>query len=124
MGELQQLRDRVAELEALIGVDRDLPLRELLRPAYWHRDCEPMCGMLLKQEFVGRERAFIALYGGRTETDQPDIKIIDIVVCRLRQALRPYQVAIATSWGRGYYMTADNKRRLRALLDRLKAERA
>lgn len=125
MNELEQLRDRVAELERIIGLNEAIPLGKLLRPSgQWIGACEPMAGILLSREFVGRETAFIALYGGRPEQDQPDIKIIDIIICRLRQALQPYQITVNTAWGRGYYMTAVNKAALRQLVARLRAEAA
>lgn len=119
MSELQQLRDRVAELEDLLGMMSAPALRQVLRPAknQWLKKCEPMMGILLARHAVSKEQAFTALYGGLPEADQPEPKMIDIVVHRLRQALTPHGIEIAVVWGVGWYMTEENKAKLRALIE-------
>lgn len=36
--------------------------------------------------------------------DPPEIKIIDVFVCKLRKKLAPLGLKIGTAWGRGYYL--------------------
>ena len=40
------------------------------------------------------------LYGLRGDRDVPDIKIIDVLICRLRKKLTAWEVV--TDWGNGY----------------------
>lgn len=118
MSELQQLRDRVAELEEAIGLTAMPALRAVLKPeGYWLSTCETLCGMLMKRPCVPRSAAYIAIYGGRPECDQPDPKLVDVTVHRLRQALRPHGVEIAVARDRGWYLTPENKEKLRALIE-------
>lgn len=49
---------------------------------------------------LSKDRLLSGLY--LVEADEPDIKIIDVFVCRLRRKLRPLGVEIGTVWGRGY----------------------
>lgn len=38
------------------------------------------------------------------EVDQPEIKIVDVYVCKIRKKLKPLGIDIQTIWGRGYRM--------------------
>jgi len=49
---------------------------------------------------LSKEALLAALYQLRNE--EPEIKIIDVFVCKLRKKLRPLGVNIDTVWGRGY----------------------
>lgn len=49
---------------------------------------------------MSKEALLAALYQLRNE--EPEIKIIDVFVCRLRKKLKPLGVNIDTVWGRGY----------------------
>lgn len=46
------------------------------------------------------------LYGGM---DEPELKIIDVFICKIRNKLRPYGVdgRLETVWGRGYRLVAE-----------------
>jgi len=44
----------------------------------------------------------------RTEEEVPEIKIVDVYVCKLRKKIKPLGIDIGTSWGRGYYMADPN----------------
>lgn len=50
---------------------------------------------LSKEQFINH------LYGGR---DEPEQKIVDVFVCKLRKKLGQGGLAIATVWGRGYVL--------------------
>jgi hypothetical protein len=74
-------------------------------------DGEPLNAHVTKQEHIilrtilshervaTREFLLSAAYGGR---DEPDIKILDVFVTKLRAKLGVHRVAIETVWGRGY----------------------
>lgn len=47
-----------------------------------------------------KEQLLVDLYWD--EHEEPEIKIIDVWICKLRKKLRPLGVKIDTVWGRGY----------------------
>jgi two-component system cell cycle response regulator CtrA len=48
--------------------------------------------------------------------DEPEIKIIDVFVCKLRKKMEIFGVKIETIWGRGYYMTPEMKAKAAAMM--------
>ena len=38
------------------------------------------------------------------DEDVPEIKIIDVFICKLRKKITPLGITIGTAWGRGYYL--------------------
>lgn len=72
------------------------------------------CGTLTGQEFtmftsllraqgrvVSKEMFLNHLYGGM---DEPELKIIDVFIYKLRKKLKGLDLDIGTSWGRGYWL--------------------
>ncbi len=49
---------------------------------------------------VSKEQLLAGIY--LHEQDEAEIKIVDVVICKLRKKLKPLGVEIATVWGRGY----------------------
>lgn len=65
---------------------------------------------LRRGQTVAKEQFLSHLYGG---TDEPDAKIIDVYVCKLRQKIAARTGGpsyIATEWGRGYVLREDGAR--------------
>ncbi|MBX9596069.1 MAG: helix-turn-helix domain-containing protein [Roseomonas sp.] len=60
-----------------------------------------------------KERAFIAMYG-MFDDDAPDMKTLDVFICKLRRKLMEAQtrISIQTVWGRGWCLDADSLTRL------------
>lgn len=115
VSELQQLRDRVEELEEALGIaagqlDQFGCLGLAPLPT-------SLMGMLYKSNIVSREAAFVALYGSRIECDQPDIKNLDVYIWRVRDRLKRYGITVNSQRGVGWYMTQENKAKLRAYLE-------
>ncbi len=106
--EVAQLRDRVDELERLLG------MRPLL-PRPWRltaREAD-IFGILLKRQVMSHAQLFEAIWGGDSERDQ---KIVEVTVCKLRAKLRPHGIAIHTVHGTGYFLPPESKQRARHLL--------
>jgi DNA-binding response OmpR family regulator len=104
--ETARLRDRVEELERLIGL-RTLP------PRLWgltRREADVL-GILLRRQVMTHAQLFEAIWGGDSERD---IKIVEVVVCKLRAKLRPHGIAIHTEYGVGYFIPPDAKATARA----------
>lgn len=110
--ELQRLRDRVAELEGLLGIADGFELQRLgLSPTE-----SMVCGMLLKRAVVSHEAIFTALYGDRSECDQPNFNMVTTLISLLRRRLKVFNVGIRNERSRGYYILESHKALLRAAL--------
>lgn len=117
MTETERLRDRVEELERVLGVDMSLTNR--LRDVFGlEPGLSPILGMLMKRAFVSHASLYTVLYAGRPECDWPKPKIMDVQVCKLRRKLRKHGVSIETRWGEGWMMTAADKAKVRDVVDR------
>lgn len=108
--ENDQLRDRVRELEAMVGISFETP------PQFGFTQKESVIfGLLLKQNLVRRTGMMDALY--LHNQDEADIKIVDVFVCKIRKKLRAYGIEIRTQWGEGFYMPPASKAIAQGLLD-------
>lgn len=96
--ENERLRDELEYLRASLGMDFVPPLSFRLTPAEGK-----MLGRFLKGGLVTKE-AFMALLYRDVGSDEAEIKIIDVFVCKLRRKLKPLGLEIGTRWGVGYEM--------------------
>lgn len=55
---------------------------------------------------VTRSALFAVLYVFRAEADEPDMKVIDVWICKVRRKLAPLGIEIMVDWGKGYFMPA------------------
>lgn len=112
------LLDRIDALEQELGLKTDFP-PEFSIP----RNMMPLLGILLKREIISREGALIAIYSGMPNSwgKEPDPKIIDVFICKLRIRLKKYGIKVSCKWGLGYFMDGENKRRLRELIAQSRA---
>jgi hypothetical protein len=111
MTELERLRDRVAELEDLLGM-------AMVKPGIGLSGLSGiLLGLLIRRSAVSREFAFRAIYGARPESEQPtNLRIIDTLVHRLKIALRPHGIVVSTERFTGYYLDGENRRRAAELV--------
>ena len=114
---LEQCQDRIAELTELLGgAPSDMvKLRRVLnaKPAV----CE-IIGFMLKRQYCSRVAIFTYLFGARSECEQPEIQIIDVQMCHVRDALEPLGIKVRQDgWGSGSWWLANADRaRLRAMM--------
>lgn len=123
--EMNRLRARVRALEAQVADLEEEKLRlqeELDFERYGEAGWEPprAFGLTKKEAAVlkaltGRQRCskeylLDAIYG--VAEDAPQMKIIDVFICKLRAKLRPHGIAIETIWGEGFELSADMRERL------------
>ena len=112
----QRLQDRVQELEGLLGVGNDVVSRLMTVLDATPQQCE-MVGFMLRRAVATRSGMFIALFGARPECDQPDMKLIDVQMVRVRGALLALGIEVQTAWGSGgWYLSAADKATLRRLM--------
>jgi DNA-binding response OmpR family regulator len=106
--ETARLRDRIEELERLIGM-------RMVPPRLWgltRREAD-VIGIMLRRQVITHAQLFEAIWGGDSERN---IKIVEVVVCKLRAKLRPHGIAIRTEYGVGYFIPPDSKATARALI--------
>lgn len=115
--EREVLHDRIDQLETELGIRIELP--PMLGVP---RNMARLLSMLLKREVVTREGAILAIYSGMSNSwdKDPDEKIVDVFICKLRVMLRKYDIKISCKWGLGYFMDGANKRKLREVIERLR----
>ena len=109
---VSRLEVRVEELEELLGLRCDRPRPRGFTPCAWK-----LLGLLTHRPLVTHEFAFRALYGWKAEGDQPaDLRIIATHLARLRKTLRRYGISVGTSFGEGYFLDEENRRRAAQLV--------
>jgi len=104
--EATRLRDRIEELERLVGM-------RMVPPRLWgltQREAEVL-GILLRRQVMTHAQLFEAIWGGDSERN---IKIVEVIVCKLRAKLRPHGIAIRSEHGVGYFVPPDSKATARA----------
>lgn len=112
--ELYLLRDRVAELEELLGLGRNIT-PEIVRLGFSPSEAAVLGVLLQRNGFARPEFIWSALYGSTRDCDQPDIKIIDVWLSKIRKKLRESGAAISieTVLHHGWQLTEKSKTELR-----------
>jgi len=108
--ENERLRNRVEQLEAAEGLS-------FIAPPEWALTGREMrlFGVLMARDLATKNAIMTALYGDRID-EPPEIKIVDVFICKLRAKLKRFEVAIETVWGLGYRLSAESKAAVRARL--------
>ena len=63
-----------------------------------------------KHQVRSREQLLDRIYSLKPN-DPPEIKIIDVLICRIRKKLKPLGVQIQSAWGRGYRLLPAEERK-------------
>ena len=87
MSETEQLRNRLEELQGLLGVGNDDVSRLLTVLDATPQQCE-MVGLMLRRAVATRTALHTVLFGARPECDQPEMKLIDVQMVKVRAALK------------------------------------
>ncbi len=78
---------------------------------------ERVClGVLMKLERASFKTLMAALYDG-SSYEWRDDNVVKVFVCKLRRKLKSVGVSVNNDWGIGYYLSADHKSLIHALLD-------
>lgn len=100
------LREKVLLLEEqLIGM--------AVLPIEWGLTAteQRLMGALLKRDTCTKEQLLAALMTV-DHHDEPQIKIVDVFISKMRRKLRPFNIEIGTLWGRGYTIERGMRQRL------------
>lgn len=109
--ENEQLRERVWQLEEICGMALNAPLELGLTP-----NEARLFGLLYKSELVTKAGAMVALYSDRPN-EEPEIKIIDVFICKVRKKIERFGIEIETIWGLGYRMSPAAKAVAKKIMD-------
>jgi len=116
MSETEQLRNRLEELQGLLGVGNDDVSRLLTVLDATPQQCE-MVGFMLRRAVATRTALHTVLFGARPECDQPEMKLIDVQMVKVRAALKRLGIDVRTEWGSGGWAIASaDKMKLRRLM--------
>ena len=112
------LREEISQLKILLKEKEELiiQLKESLLPSGWlppielglttHEAVIVACLYKNKGVCITKEHIFNVLYADKL--DQPEIRIIDVYICKLRRKLATYGLEVQTVWGRGYLLTHES----------------
>lgn len=106
----ERLREIIARLERALGM-------EFIAPVEWRLTGSEsrLIGALIAREILTKDAGMAALYRDFGK-DEPDPKIFDVFVCKIRKKLRLFGIEIATLWGVGYRLTPQSRAELAHLL--------
>jgi len=88
----------------------DLPVEFRLTP----RERQTL-GLLMIRERAAKGQIMDHLYADSAH--EPEIKIIDVYVSKMRKKLTPFGITIWTIWGFGYRLAPDMKAKVRSYMD-------
>lgn len=95
--EIEVLREKVRQLEeALTPTNSTVEIEWLLTS----REAR-VFAHLTTREMATKQSVMAALYSDRPD-EEPEIKIVDVFICKMRKKLRPFGIVIDTVWGQGY----------------------
>jgi DNA-binding response OmpR family regulator len=132
VSELQRLRNRVEELELILGMGQDDI--SLIRQVTGLTPTQATLVSILYRRRVTltKEMLHQAIYGGMAECDQPQVRVLDSLIHQVRKSLRPFGVNISTVYGGGGFSMDELSRarfkgvltqRLEGMLERLESPR-
>lgn len=117
--ENEELREKVRQLEEQQRGTRPMPLEFGLTGSE-----ERMLAILLSRDGAVTKETFLNLMYGGLPDDEPELKIIDVFICKLRKKLKPFDIEVTTIWGRGYILGPAEKKKIRAMQGAMEAFRS
>lgn len=113
---IQELMDRIDELEMILGLNRTLT-EEIMDTFGLAREEARFLGPIFKRGEISYESLHAAMYGNRPECDQPSFEILKGYACRVRQRLAEYRIGFRTRTRWGFVMPAEDQKLMQEMLD-------
>ena len=120
---MSHLRDTELEMlreENSILREENRQLNELLLPP--KQDFSVMFGLTPQEStifsvlisadggIVSKDKMMSEYVASSTNTDSiPQVKILDVFICKIRKKLKQWDISIQTSWGQGWYITREDR---------------
>lgn len=86
-------------------------------PVEWMLACSEAAifRTLMANESCRKEALLMAL-PLKDHANPPEIKIVDVYICKIRRKVEPFGILIETRWGQGYFISPAMKVHARALI--------
>jgi DNA-binding response OmpR family regulator len=117
--ERDRLRLEVSRLRDLLAPPGYLPASLGLSPTE-----ERAFKALVAHKEWTKEAFLMSVYLDTPEDDMPDIKMVDVLICKLRKKIEPLGLEIETLWKKGFRMSPAMRTRAAILVRELAAEEA
>lgn len=116
MSEIQRLRDRIEQLEEMLGINPSTMTKISLSLGVTKSQAK-MLGILMKREVVSWDAMHFALYGDRPEADQPESEAnLRKHIIHLRRRLEPTGIKVDAVYGLGWKLANEHKAKLREMV--------
>jgi DNA-binding response OmpR family regulator len=109
--ENDELRAKVWDLEKSFGFYNDVPIMFGLTGSE-----AKVLSLLGERDMANRDQILSALMVGRGADEEPEKKIVDVYICKIRSKLKRFDIVIEALWGRGYRLNAENKAKIAGFL--------
>ncbi|GHB33756.1 hypothetical protein GCM10007094_23260 [Pseudovibrio japonicus] len=115
---INHLRDQNEVLQARIEELEEALVGTFLLPVEWclTKHEERLMALLINRESITKIGAMAVLYDDLGK-DRPEEKIIDVLVCKIRAKLKPFDITIKTHWGLGFYIEKEKRLVLKQQLE-------
>lgn len=120
--QLDEANERIKQLEAMLCPELQFP-RAMQLTETEERYLRCLLGNVVTTKEIFLDRCYY-------DRDEPQQKIIDVIICKVRAKLKRYAaisgvaLTIETVWGRGYSLTSESRSELRKLVSAETASRA
>ena len=107
----EELRSYIYELEHLLdAVAEPADAAAMLKSAFpaMTPKLAAMLAILSDGRIHSKENMLARLYAGQAD-DPPELKIVDVFLCKLRRAVAPFGIAITTHWAAGMQIMAGRE---------------
>ena len=111
---IEELEEEIRQLRAAAGQDTSALSFEKARQALGLRPAAyEYLIMLLQREMVRKDWLMDNLHDGK---GSPSV-LVGVTIHHLRNSLRKHGVSVQRVWGQGYYLTPEDKTKIRKILE-------
>ena len=111
--ENEELKEKVIQLKEELGLSKGLDL------AIYGLTSQEMklLNILVARKFVSKEAGFCAVRLNLDYDYWGGTSLLDVVICKVRKKLKPYNIKIETIWGRGLCMSLVDRAAVRKAIE-------
>lgn len=102
----------IGDLGLLILADRGMVARNGFSAALTRQELDILLLLHSRVLRVVQKQAIMDHLYQLSPDVEPEPKILDVFICKMRKKLKPLGVSIQTSWGRGYSLSFDGPSRV------------
>ena len=110
--EVEALRDALEAMRGALASDAGVKIIELAKLTYSER---MLLGLLIRRHRATKDQMMTMLYADRPD-EEPDSKILDVMICKMRKKLSPHGIEIRTIHGAGYELPSTSREKIKALM--------